>query len=747
MLLSACIIAKNETLNISQCIDSIKAYCDEIIVLDTGSEDDTAQKAIAAGAKVLNYSWRSDFADARNKAIDYALGNFILVIDADEELQADSPIREILAITKTKIGGILVNVISSANTIDGQSQTFVSPQLRIFRNHQGFKFDGKIHEQIAKSIIESGFEIANSELKIIHHGYNLPKHLLDKKHLRNLEMLNDDELIARNPIYHFHRAKTYLALGDSVKAEQDITEAIKKVAKTHVSYPTILNYASTIAQRKGEFQNSYFYSAESLKIEPNQVTAHLKLAELFLNANDFTQAAKHYQIIFDMQKDDYKKVSVGGDLEISEDVFLPKMAYCYHRTNNSGKANQLLEQFIASNPKNIDAKMVKLNFLLREGKTEEFMNLLIEISRIIPNEPTIINLKSIYSHAETSEFKQKNPKISLSMIVKNEEKMLEGCLDSVRSFVDEIVIVDTGSSDNTVKIAQKYNAKVFHFEWNDNFSDARNFALKHANGDWILYLDADERLNNKNYSSIRNILDTASEDVGALLCTIESLHRKDDGSSEMHRGSYPRLFRNYGYPTIKFTGKVHEQITPALRQLNKQIIESDIVIEHLGYNFDLQTIRDKTIRNYQLLIKQVNDEPTNGYAWFQLGQTLGRLKLVEQSIMALEFAIGTDTLSDSIKAATYASLSQLKGIIKEFDKALTFAEKSLQISSNQLFARNLKAYALLHLGRFEQSQHMFESILATFDTKANSQVAFDIEVPKSIVLKGLEMAKNRTLKL
>ncbi|MCO5251295.1 MAG: glycosyltransferase [Candidatus Kapabacteria bacterium] len=730
-------------MNISRCIESIRTYCDEIIVLDTGSEDDTIQKATDFGAKVYQHNWKNDFAEARNISLEYASGDFILVIDADEEFQANSNIREILVNSKNSVGGLLLNVISSASTIDGQSQTFVSPQLRIFRNHQGFKFEGKIHEQIAKSILNSGFEIVKSDLKIIHHGYNLPKNLLDKKHLRNLEMLDDEDLISGNPIYLFHRAKTFLALGYVTKAEQDINQALNKVAKSHVSYPSILNYATVIARNKGEYQDAYFYSIESLKIEPNQLTAHLNLAELFLSANDFANASLHYQIIFDRQKDVAKKISLGGDIELPQEVYVPKMAYCYYRINNFEKANQLLEQFIASKPQNLDAKMVKLNFLLREGKIEEFMNLLNEISRIIPNDSTIINLKSKYS--ETSEFKQKNPKISLSMIVKNEEKMLEGCLESVQSFVDEIVIVDTGSTDDTVKIAQKYNAKVFHYEWNDNFSDARNFALKHTSGDWILYLDADERLNNKNYSSIRNILENATDEVGALLCTIESLHRKDDGSSEMHRGSYPRLFRNYGYPTIKFTGKVHEQITPALRQLNKQIFESDIVIEHLGYNFDLQTIRDKTIRNYQLLIKQVNDEPTNGYAWFQLGQTLGRLKLVEQSIMALEFAIGTETLSDSIKAATYTSLSQLKGVMKEFDKALDYVEKSLQINPNQLFARNLKAYALLHLGRFEQSRQMFEAILATYDTKANSQIAFDIEVPRNIVLQGLEMAKKRII--
>ena len=85
-------------------------------------------------------------------------------------------------------------------------------------------------------------------------------------------------------------------------------------------------------------------------------------------------------------------------------------------------------------------------------------------------------------------------KLSLNMIVKNEETNLARALQSVKNVVDEIVIVDTGSTDKTKAIAKSFNAKVFNFEWTNNFSAARNYALEKSDGDWIIYLDADEEL-------------------------------------------------------------------------------------------------------------------------------------------------------------------------------------------------------------------------------------------------------------
>ncbi|HYF75279.1 MAG TPA: glycosyltransferase family 2 protein, partial [Candidatus Nitrosocosmicus sp.] len=84
--------------------------------------------------------------------------------------------------------------------------------------------------------------------------------------------------------------------------------------------------------------------------------------------------------------------------------------------------------------------------------------------------------------------------VSLCMIVKNEEKFLENCLKSVKDFVDEMIVVDTGSADRTVEIAKSHNARVFYFEWINDFAAARNYALDQATGEYVLVMDADEYL-------------------------------------------------------------------------------------------------------------------------------------------------------------------------------------------------------------------------------------------------------------
>ena len=93
--------------------------------------------------------------------------------------------------------------------------------------------------------------------------------------------------------------------------------------------------------------------------------------------------------------------------------------------------------------------------------------------------------------------RQNIPKLSLCMIVKNEEKLLPGCLESAKDFVDEIIIVDTGSTDKTIEIAKQYNAKIYEHPWENNFSKHRNQSISYATSDWILYLDADEELANQ----------------------------------------------------------------------------------------------------------------------------------------------------------------------------------------------------------------------------------------------------------
>src|SRR3989338_8295195 len=98
------------------------------------------------------------------------------------------------------------------------------------------------------------------------------------------------------------------------------------------------------------------------------------------------------------------------------------------------------------------------------------------------------------------------PSISLCMIVKNEADFLEQCLNSVKEIADEIIIVDTGSTDRTKEIAKKFNAKVIEHKWNNNFSEARNISLEHATKEWILVLDADEAISREDLPKIKILI-------------------------------------------------------------------------------------------------------------------------------------------------------------------------------------------------------------------------------------------------
>jgi glycosyltransferase involved in cell wall biosynthesis len=110
----------------------------------------------------------------------------------------------------------------------------------------------------------------------------------------------------------------------------------------------------------------------------------------------------------------------------------------------------------------------------------------------------------------------KEATLSLCMIAKNEEKQIARCLGSAKNFVDEIIVVDTGSNDRTVEIAKQFGAKVVSHEWKDDFSDARNVSLEHASGDWILVIDSDETISKEDLEKIRQLIKDENGDAYKL---------------------------------------------------------------------------------------------------------------------------------------------------------------------------------------------------------------------------------------
>lgn len=209
------------------------------------------------------------------------------------------------------------------------------------------------------------------------------------------------------------------------------------------------------------------------------------------------------------------------------------------------------------------------------------------------------------------------------MIVKNEEKFLRGCLDSVKDIAGQLVIVDTGSSDSTLQIAEEYSAEIHHFNWVNDFSAARNFALSKSTGEWILYLDADERLSPDSINEIKQI--TNRSDKIGVNCFVKS---PDDESNRENVIYYPRLFRNDN--KLKFTGSVHEQIISSLAENGYKIVDSTIEILHLGYNVSKDKKKEKAERNLRLLLNDQEKNPSF-YTLFQLAQTYNVLEKFDES--------------------------------------------------------------------------------------------------------------------
>jgi len=174
------------------------------------------------------------------------------------------------------------------------------------------------------------------------------------------------------------------------------------------------------------------------------------------------------------------------------------------------------------------------------------------------------------------------------MITKNEEKLLEKSIASVKSIVDEIIIVDTGSKDHTKEIARKFTNKVFGFKFKDDFSEVRNFCISKATKKWILVLDADERINEKDLVKIKKLVKNKRY-LGYRF--IQKTKIKD---KEYVRGIC-RLFQNN--KGIRFVYPIHETVKNSIKELKGRIGSSGVVIEHLfRYNKDKKKLYFKLIK-------------------------------------------------------------------------------------------------------------------------------------------------------
>lgn len=226
--------------------------------------------------------------------------------------------------------------------------------------------------------------------------------------------------------------------------------------------------------------------------------------------------------------------------------------------------------------------------------------------------------------------------ISVCIIAKNEEKHIEECLKRLKPYHYEIVFADTGSTDRTVEIAAKYTDKIYYFDWINDFSAARNFALAQAENDWILSIDCDEYLESIDVDTLLQLMEQHSYDAGQVLIRNRFTQ---DGQTSIENIRVSRFFNKKYY---HFEGAIHEQLEKKHAGSNserinefinppKKAFTAPITLLHVGYDASEAEMREKSLRNIALLEKELESTGADSYLYYQLGQCCMRLNDYEKA--------------------------------------------------------------------------------------------------------------------
>jgi glycosyltransferase involved in cell wall biosynthesis len=296
--------------------------------------------------------------------------------------------------------------------------------------------------------------------------------------------------------------------------------------------------------------------------------------------------------------------------------------------------------------------------------------------------------------------------LSLCMIVKNEEECISRCLNSVKDVVDEIIIVDTGSTDRTIEICQSYQAQIEKFEWNGSFADARNYSIKKATGDWIIWLDADEELDETNKKKLHEGTHFDEYDV-INIHLINYYGDKIDPNYSTDVG-HTRLFRNNG---IKFVNKMHEYLD--YDHIDRERIGYlNIKVHHYGYLDPIMKKKEKSKRNLRMLEEQLKNGEKIYWAHYYIAlehynkqEYQEALERVNLSILAfLQKMVLPLSMVYKLKYSILIAM-------KKFSEALHGIERAIYLYPDYVDLRFFKGLILYNLEKYEESLKCFKECI------------------------------------
>ncbi|NLD39108.1 MAG: glycosyltransferase [Desulfatiglans sp.] len=253
--------------------------------------------------------------------------------------------------------------------------------------------------------------------------------------------------------------------------------------------------------------------------------------------------------------------------------------------------------------------------------------------------------------------------IALVMIVKNEEKSLSRCLESVKNHVDDMIILDTGSKDRTIDIAHSHGARVYQWEWQDDFSKARNESLKYSKCDFNLVLDADEYILKWDNEAIKDFMNMDKPHIGDI--KILSSFKSFDGTDDISWSHVARFLPK----GIFYKGIIHEQPDSSLP--HKMI---PIVVKHDGYHHHEAIENEKNSRNIALLTKTLEADPQNTYYRYKLATEYKRINDLESALKHMDLAYDSVSRLSSVYTSVIVDYIYLLIECKDYKSALKIIE-------------------------------------------------------------------------
>lgn len=318
-----------------------------------------------------------------------------------------------------------------------------------------------------------------------------------------------------------------------------------------------------------------------------------------------------------------------------------------------------------------------------------------------------------------------NQTISLCMITRNEEKWLEQCLNSVKEIADEMIIVDTGSTDKTKEIAKEFNAKIVDFKWVDDFSAARNESLKHATKDWILVLDADEVIEKKDLEKIKNEIENAGDFVGFSLEQRSYLNNYFEGAVKNSSGfelvkNHPfyiphflvRLFKNN--LGLYFKHKVHELVEDSIMEKGLKYKKNDVILHHFGSLKDEKLIKSKTEEYSKIIMGQLEEEPESARYNYQAARMfLGRNDFSN----ALKYFENAAKIDPCYKLV-FSEIAKIYMHMNDKNRAIEYFRKNMKNNPDNPSPPNNLAVVYMSIGNFREAKKILEKILKKYPENA-----------------------------